>query len=110
MYIIYIFYTVLDFPHELITNLFCKLPTVQREIPCESVCPRLNMMAMTMQNLAKMAMAPMTGTTEASFQLQEALHHRNHGNPSGAPPKANPPSNKGLMFGLIKGNQWFINP
>ena len=39
------------------------------------------MMAMTMQNLAKMAMAPMTGTTEATasfvkVQLQEALQHR----------------------------------
>ena len=26
------------------------------------------------------------------------------------PPKATPPSNKGLIAGLIKGNQWLINP
>ncbi len=26
------------------------------------------------------------------------------------PPKATPPSNKGWIFGLIKGNQWLINP
>ena len=27
-----------------------------------------------------------------------------------APPKATPPRNKGLIAGLIKGNQWLINP
>ncbi len=27
-----------------------------------------------------------------------------------APPKATPPSNKGLIFGPIKGNRWLINP
>ena len=26
------------------------------------------------------------------------------------PPKATPPRNKGWIFGLIKGNQWLINP
>ena len=33
---------------------------------CDLSAKRLNMMAMTMQNLAKMAMAPTTGTTEAT--------------------------------------------
>ena len=27
-----------------------------------------------------------------------------------APPKATPPRNKGLIAGLLKGNQWLISP
>ena len=37
----------------------------------------------------------------ASYWWREYIDHYLHGNPS------YPPSNKGLIAGLIKGNQWF---
>ena len=45
----------------------------------------------------------------ADFFLVRLSCTSHQGNPS-CPPQSYPPSNKGLIAGLIKGNQWLIHP
>ena len=45
--------------------------------------------------------------TNPLVQLVNADSPQTQGNPS-YPPQSYPPSNKGLIAGLIKGNQWLI--
>ena len=49
---------------------------------------------------------------EADVRRMEMFQHQGNlfNGILAAPPKATPPSNKGLIAGLIKGNQWLINP
>ena len=50
-------------------------------------------------------------TNQQSLRQQQptCFNFNYQGNPS-CPPQSYPPSNKGLIFGLIKGNRWLINP